>query len=373
MCFKGELMFDDDYEYTLLVTGNGFDLNCKLKSKFYDYFEYNKKLIGKVISKLHFYKKDYLKLSNEIKEMIDSNSDIYNFWSIAFYIYYYGNSDIVDVNWFDIELLISRFLRKEVSFENKDFDFTYRNALSILEAKRKGYNIANNNLNICDSFIFFEEPKSINCYEYYIEELHKFERSFKNYLIYEVKNNKDYYKNVDLLMKEILSDSYETDLLNFNYTTISYDSICSQTNVHGTLVEKEIVIGIDSGDILNNSELRVFTKTYRNIHRLKDVFEIPEGINKIIFFGHSLAKADYSYFCSMFDMYDLYHGKLKLEFLYCDYSEDDEVNKKRHNEYVNNIYELINYYNRVSRMSENLLHRLLLEGRILVKKIKGIK
>ena len=68
-------------------------------------------------------------------------------------------------------------------------------------------------------------------------------------------------------------------------------------------------------------------------------------------------------------MYNLYNGKLKLEFLYSNYEKSEEANHKNHSNYVLQIYKLINKYSLESHNEANLLHRLLLEGRILIKNI----
>ncbi|EFW89333.1 hypothetical protein [Streptococcus equinus] len=41
-----------------------------------------------------------------------------------------------------------------------------------------------------------------------------------------------------------------------------------------------------------------------------------KDMDVIKFYGHSLARADYSYFQYIFDMYDLYNSDVKLIFYY---------------------------------------------------------
>ena len=69
----------------------------------------------------------------------------------------------------------------------------------------------------------------------------------------------------------------------------------------------------------------------------------------------------------------LIKAALNLKFIYCDYSQNNDENVRNHNEYVDNVYNLINDYAMESNTGSNLLHRLLLEGRILIEKIEGIK
>jgi len=42
----------------------------------------------------------------------------------------------------------------------------------------------------------------------------------------------------------------------------------------------------------------------------------PEKLGTINFFGHSLSKADYSYFQAIFDLYNIYSSEINLIFLH---------------------------------------------------------
>ena len=76
---------------------------------------------------------------------------------------------------------------------------------------------------------------------------------------------------------------------------------------HQTRSITQITLGIDSNEV-DKEEYNCFTKTYRDLHKVKEIIELPEEVNKIYFYGHSLATADFSYFYSLFDMYKLYDG-----------------------------------------------------------------
>lgn len=363
-------MIDDT---TLLVLGNGFDLQCKLRSKFSNYFEEKKKMFSDLLNHLFFYKRDRLGESNLIRELLSENSDLYNFWSLALYDHFYrsGNYDVTSIKWFDVEAFIRDSLVGDKLFCGMKLNNVFNNTRKLLDIS-KDVRMVNHDFNECELFIFLEKPKHTNWSHYFVEELHKFERSFKEYLKDEVASNKNYNSNTKMLLSQ-LTLSKSAELLNFNYTMIDENYISSQTNVHGTIDDDEIIIGVDSGEIKSAYELRLFTKTYRNMHRLKEVFMLPVDASEIIFFGHSLSKADCSYFYSLFDMYNLSEGSIQLIFKYCDYSEEEEENVRNHNEYVDNIYNLINEYAKDSQVGDNLLHRLLLEGRIIIEKIEGIE
>lgn len=88
-------------------------------------------------------------------------------------------------------------------------------------------------------------------------------------------------------------------------------------NIHGDLDNGNIIFGIDY-DKLNNNFKKApieFSKSYRVLENgLISTFDISSDIDIIKIYGHGLGKADYSYYQSIFDSVDLYHGKLKLCF-----------------------------------------------------------
>ncbi len=94
-----------------------------------------------------------------------------------------------------------------------------------------------------------------------------------------------------------------------------------------------------------------------NILPSKDNNEI-----EIKFYGHSLSEADYSYFQSIFDYYNLYsNDKVSLVFYYSKGYEQYEA-----------IYKLINVYGRTlanENQGKNLMHKLLLENRLKIEEI----
>ena len=172
-----------------------------------------------------------------------------------------------------------------------------------------------------------------------------------------------------------------THILSFNYTSLfdllEVDSPCLYSNVHGKLCNRHcsndcstsnIIFGIDDNLIqLDNScsELRIFSKTYRKMYDTHTPTSIlpPNNVPlTIMFYGHSLSQADYSYFQSIFDYYDLYsNSKVSLIFYYSEGYEQTDA-----------IYRLINSYgtslsNR--EQGKNLMHKLLLENRLKIEKV----
>ena len=92
---------------------------------------------------------------------------------------------------------------------------------------------------------------------------------------------------------------------------------------------------------------------------------LPAKDNQLIdikFYGHSLSEADYSYFQSIFDYYNLYeNNKVSLTFYY---SKGFEQTEK--------VYRLINTYGKTlsnKDQGKNLTHKLLLENRLKIIEI----
>ena len=220
-------------------------------------------------------------------------------------------------------------------------------------------------------------------------ELERMEHCFNCYLKDEVARIDSYSDSSDNLMRKLIEHAVVADgmpedavtVLNFNYT-FPYRWLKQQfedadlVNIHGTL-DGESIFGIDGSGHLDNGDILPFIKTYRV---LKSVRGVPSGsiayrsqrggdgleTSSIVFFGHSLSRADYSYFESIFSTVDLYNGHTSLVFLYSNYAKgvrESEVAK---------VLTLLDYYGNslgIAGRSNNLAHKLMLEGRLVVREI----
>lgn len=220
-------------------------------------------------------------------------------------------------------------------------------------------------------------------------ELERMEHCFNCYLKDEVARKDGYSDCSDSLMRKLIEHAVAADgmsddvvtVLNFNYTT-PYRWLKQRfgdadlVNIHGTL-DAESIFGIDGSGNLDNRDILPFTKTYRV---LKSARGVPSGsiaypsqgggdglkTSSIIFFGHSLSRADYSYFESIFSTVDLYNGHTSLVFLYSNYAKgvrESEVTK---------VLALLDHYGTslgIAGRSNNLAHKLMLEGRLVVREI----
>lgn len=252
-------------------------------------------------------------------------------------------------------------------------------------------------------------------YSYLFKQLEKFENNLKIYLqsLFQntnpvvLKNNEIsfttnsreiifdfaiYARKYRNIVYKLTGGNNTYNLLPFNYTYYAEASLSTTTssfgvispkvekmlpvncliynNIHGNL-DDHIIIGIDELNIDKKDPLYKFTKTYR-IMGLEDQGEscLSKSIKEIIFYGHSLAPADYSYFQSIFDFYHIYDSDVKLIFYYLDYCDNREKCKF---ETVNRVIELIKTYGDTldnKDHGKNLLHKLKLENRLLIKELK---
>lgn len=233
--------------------------------------------------------------------------------------------------------------------------------------------------------------------------LNDFEKVFAKYITDEC-TKKDKYKGQAAELLKVLANWYSDknnrlDVISFNYSLdarfgeqLKGDGYSwgSWTNIHGIAnyqnknaenyinrIQKTSeqlpapIFGVDNHDILQDGfddDLRLlFTKSYRLVNS-KVASMISDDIcsqaDTIIFYGHSLGRADYSYFETLFDDSNLYHSKTKLKFYYY---EGNNALKSRQR-YTSDVVKLLtNYGQTLSNIhGENIVNKLVLEHRLEV-------
>jgi len=355
---------------TLLIIGNGFDLQCGLKTSYADFFAWLRK---------------------------DSKRANDNFWTVHFLNNMPTGNGWVDVEAKLLKILpknkgVNQFLRQCVSRANSYV--SRRSGIGTVrhcEDKETEY-IA---MYIMNNIMPSMRPFSFNsCW--FLDELNKFENQFSEYLRTEVSGKKDSYtKNVAQLMSTIADDGEVLNVLNFNYTDpfgldcshVEFnkkymDLVRQKSNVHGVCEEDNIIFGVDYTEDLAQ-DMHIFTKTHRKMTQSINSEALPWHISTIKFYGHSLGKADYSYFQSIFDNYNLYGGDLSygqprkpqvvLQFYFCIYDESAKTDIIR--DATDSVYKLITVYGATldnKDKGRNLLHKLLLEGRVRIEFLNNI-
>ena len=174
-----------------------------------------------------------------------------------------------------------------------------------------------------------------------------------------------YYLDVQILSKFNIVENY---VLSFNYTKpFPFPNL---RNIHGNLNNWNIIFGIDYDKVNTffSNQPTQFTKSYRILeNKLNSDMTIPSDLNKILFYGHGLGEADYSYFQTIFDTVDLYHGNTKLIFFWNNFNDKDQYNIQ-----VERVTNLIEKYGQTFTNKDhgrNLFTKLLLENRIIFEQI----
>lgn len=405
---------------SLIVLGNGFDKKCGLPSSFQNFFKsIDKDTVHEGIENLYtFFESEVTKLPGfsanpgyrdqrlnfseyiwfelhkdssverpELENGLDSLDSFLSelkslgFWTGCFIIFC-SNSKY----WYNVEGFINDFfVKKSRSYGGKksfsvDPEETRFSAIDkyIKDLKRVD-TISTFRSNeetdlITKKLAFlllnvFDYDSDIDLSEFLLDQLKIFEGLFDSYLTNQM-SDRLYYKTETGDRLEELSDGEPYNLLNFNYTRVESKNMNIRRNIHSTLQHGPI-IGIDSDKIFADARIYKFTKTYRimKLAMEKNNSElIPSSIDKIIFYGHSLAQADYSYFQSIFDRCNIYQNNITLVFYYSTYDGCDEEQATRTT--FDRVSQLLdNYGKTIPNHGKNLLSKMLLENRIKIRQL----
>ena len=364
----------------LYILGNGFDLYLGLKTKYSDYFK-NRKISEEFFEKIKSIFKNSIGSYNydartKVYAVFDYDETLLNMQIIQlykdieknlFYLYLIFLKKC-DLNWNEVESNILPFIRDT----SKIFKLKMETILGNIE-KNEMYKY------LLIAKVIIKDRKNLSFFDFMMEQLNLFEKDFGNYIgSLELKGES---KN---RLINIFRTTCRKKIINFNYSIFLQDlidrykdiafseieiarrikSIESIVNIHGDF--KNPIFGIDSHN--SEEQFQNFTKTSRILNNdTVGNFELPkpEKLGTINFFGHSLSEADYSYFQSLFDYYDIYSSNIKLNFMYSEYDKNDLTRAKR--ETHNNVVKLMNNYGEKLENKDkgkNLLHKLLIENRI---------
>lgn len=341
-------------DYAFFIIGNGYDLSCGYNTSFKDYLDY---------------------ISNTIK---DNDYYTLDFITFVHYIYrkYNNDNDIIklslnDNNWADIEKNI-------LDIENRRLVEEVQNKLNSIPVNVKSYgfdiectlsyetDFSNRDKDLLN-YVRIHYPKIIPQNFNLLGEINKFELAFKNYLKTIIATDNAENEKSKEIFNKLVSGFRSGIVFNFNYTH-TIDNISNKNfeirHVHG-VIDDEIIIGVDLANVKTRKEI---SKTHRllNLKKNTNYDVIPSNPKEIVFYGHSLNEQDYSYFQSIFDHVNLYNSSVRLTFYY---SEFDGEEFSRQKERVIKLIEV--YGNTLDNKDhgKNLLHKLLLEERILFKQI----
>lgn len=364
----------------LYILGNGFDLYLGLKTRYSDYFK-NRKISEEFFEKIKSIFKNSIGSYNydartKVYAVFDYDENLLDIQIVQlykdieknlFYLYLMFLKKC-DLNWNEVESNILPFIRDT----SKIFKLKMETILGNIE-KNEMYKY------LLIAKVIIKDRKNLNFLDFMMEQLNLFEKDFGNYIgsLALKEKNKNGLINIfrTTCRKKIINFNYSIflqDLID-RYKDIAFSeieiarrikSIESIVNIHGDF--KNPIFGIDSHN--SEEQFQNFTKTSRILNNdTVGNFELPkpEKLGTINFFGHSLSEADYSYFQSLFDYYDIYSSNIKLNFMYSEYDKNDLTRAKR--ETHNNVVKLMNNYGEKLENKDkgkNLLHKLLIENRI---------
>ncbi|CAK1231366.1 hypothetical protein R55227_BLOPHJLP_00436 [Fructobacillus tropaeoli] len=404
---------------TLLVLGNGFDLSLHIKSKYSDFynselFKRNNSVWSYIIPILIPDAKsvDWMDVESAISRVLLSPElgilktydtpqvkEALNFIDeqIGFINRYqmWGNITMLEdfvfpknqLNLAPLIFTISKLLRSQQDNQKllEIIDYLSKNPYSKIQSLRQS---PLNKDRPDDDKLDKMEKKLAEYYDefllivsdFLLSELKIVECNFQEYLSSQIGD--DYAGEACNKIRDLVGDSGSTsiDILNFNYTDLTgAASIFSPremevkiNNIHGKLEKNNIIFGIDSHDDqkLADEQLQVlaqpFTKTSRKLRITEpSQFNIDSNIKSIVFFGHSLSDADYSYFDYIFNEVDLYSSECKLIFKYAT-AYDRENSQRIKGEICATVEKLIRRYQNTVGQPNNLFDRLLIQGRIQI-------
>lgn len=237
-----------------------------------------------------------------------------------------------------------------------------------------------------------------------LAELNTFEKEFAIFI--QSKETIEYYAKAQKTLEQItlrdnnlfVDQRVVLDVFDFNYSLNYYAAqhflnlsskilIHDWTNIHGIAdYNKGLnnnlpspIFGFDLRELLDtvhkdkkiSDDIRLkFTKSYRlstnhvNMIRKR---RFQEQVDTITIVGHSLNKADYSYFEFIFDKYNLYDGDVCLEFYYAPQFTKEE-------DYTKDIDALLTDYGQTlsDTHGENIFNKLMLEQRLKILKYPGL-
>lgn len=403
----------------LLILGNGFDLRCGIESNYKSFIcselenMCSEEELGDRRDVFEFFEvhlNELLRVFRPSDEKI-RNEKIYllNTWYLIF-IY---KKLLGDYSWSYIENQMLLELRGEKDIKNRivdtllevlktrDYDDTVCNTPYFIKILARILVLKNDELKMQSERVY-EQYMYILCQEENYDEKHKLkimsddlkssiatilladlmeiEKRFGKY-IYE-QQNASYQEKAQRLISDIFQDieseeNREFNVLSFNYTRPwingNIANCLNKINIHGYSEANggKVIFGIDDlGIRADEIEFR-FTKVARiarlyaatsaDICRLDDVMGVC--IERVYLYGHSLSKADYSYFRVLFDKY--IDTNVKFIFCYSVYDGTDEETER--NRTISGITLIFGLYLEDRPECKGTYQRLLLNKRIEVK------
>lgn len=414
--------------HQLLVLGNGFDLECGLASTFADFEIPRLESLGDETNprQPHDSGQPGRIPLHAMSDQSVRASDLCNrgitVWDLIL------KEDTKEQSWFDVESTMGEWLEpssphlgplsqaaEEYLSRNGEED---KGSISDDDQHQSGFLQKNIDEQVAILLVDVYGWNGINTsklFDCFMDQTHRFEKAFTQYLTNQVRTNKQYLKRCHRLITNLVNDRLpdpdslrpwedkpekieydrngkqfkghpeDISILDFNYTSplAGLRDCPAITNIHGNLLDENIIFGIDGSELRatdpNYTDRVKFTKTFRlmalrqnnNATVIYPHIDGQPGEETAIikFYGHSLGPADYSYFQSLFDTVDLYASQTRLIFYYKEQDEIPGGAKGMAEDMYEKVNRLMTRYGETldnESHGRNLLHKLLLEGRLSV-------
>jgi len=231
----------------LLIIGNGFDLQCGLKSDYKSFIKWLREDTARSNDNLwavHFTNRPtedllWIDVETVLQEAISGRDPVVRQWAVA--AVYSHNK--IEKRWFH-------------KFRGEEFKYI-ENRIKDIDG---------------DTYPFKTDwspdklTVDISTFDWFLDELKAFERQFSEYLKLEVTNSACYLENSVELTK-MITGGEEVNIISFNYTnpfSRCRARINSVANVHGTYEANNIIFGVDATATLP-PDAHIFTKTHRKM------------------------------------------------------------------------------------------------------------
>ena len=317
-------------------------------------------------------------IKNEFEKLSIKDTELkyLSFWDLYFLFLRNENKMTRDSNWCDVEKQILNFychiMTHSASIDHPAYEDT---VYDIMHDFLEGKDVDSKFRNFCLIISTLNRENAVSNVgidNYLYNELIKFSKNFIAYLNdnYNPQSEDIYGCNMQLFLDERVADGNKYELLDFNYTNFKMNNCINLIHIHGDkdLEDNLPIIGINADD-LDSNERHAFklTKQYQLIsnenYKLKELD--LTNINKIIFYGHSLALADYQYFKNIFDRVNLLKSSVRLIFKYSifDPERKEEIQKDNYD----NVYNLLKHYS--DDTGVDVITTLILENRLKLQEI----
>ena len=368
-----------------LILGNGFDLHCKLHSSYSDYIFKNNQTFTYLKTIISEYKKQFNDCIPYYENTTFKQIEINQINIFDFIFALLSLSNIKNVAWFNVEEIIQRSLQDNPMHSQVSFPFVLK---TIQEKKSDSYfncdilaSLIINKANL--SSIYHEEQ----FYSFLLSELKQFEKKFGHFIKNQRENidnhcfsiglkNSRFEKCSQYTISFLCEETEVVSVDNFNYDDCGFGAFSSkERNINGNT--EAPIFGIDSIFPPNDCRI-IFTKTYRRMMEDMDnqIVKPPKIFENVVIYGHSLDKADYSYFFPIFDQLQLTNSLAKGSIVFA-FTIFDQLNESQIKASLNkSIYEIIESYaaykNYLNKEKIRLVDYLSIQKRIVLYEIPEI-